>query len=114
MRILFVAARFPSPALVGYQVRALHQLRLLSQRHRITLLAFTVGRLRDHDRHVVAELCDEVHTVPIGRLDMARALLRGVGSERPLQTLLFETAPMRHALRELPCGSQGSRRSRAA
>jgi polysaccharide biosynthesis protein PslH len=101
MRILFVAARFPSPALVGYQVRALHQLRLLSQRHRITLLAFTVGRLDDRDRHAVAELCDEVHTVPIGRLDMARALLRGIGSERPLQTLLFETAPMRDALQAL-------------
>src|SRR5436305_1148006 len=25
MRILFVAARFPSPAFLGYQVRALHQ-----------------------------------------------------------------------------------------
>ncbi len=101
MRILFVAARFPSPALVGYQVRALHQLRLLSQHHRVTLLAFTSGLVRERDRRQVAALCDEVHTVRLSRVDMARALLRGLGSDRPLQALLFETAPMQHALRAL-------------
>lgn len=101
MRILFVAARFPYPALLGYQVRALHQLRLLSRRHRITLLSFTVGALRDADRRVVAELCDETVTVPLRRLDMVRALVRGATSDRPLQASLFETAPMREALRAL-------------
>ena len=101
MRILFVAARFPAPALVGYQVRALHQLRLLSRRHRVTLLAFTTSRVREHERRQVAELCDEVHTVPLSRLDMARSLARGLGSARPLQALLFETAPMQRALRGL-------------
>jgi sugar transferase (PEP-CTERM/EpsH1 system associated) len=101
MRILFVAARFPAPALVGYQVRALHQLRLLSRRHRVTLLAFTTGTVHEHERRQVAELCEEVHTVPLTRLDMARALVRGVGSTRPLQALLFETAPMQRVLRGL-------------
>jgi sugar transferase (PEP-CTERM/EpsH1 system associated) len=101
MRILFVAARFPYPALLGYQVRALHQLRLLSRRHRITLLSFGVGPLRAGDLRVVAEWCEEVVTVPLRRAGMLGGVLRGLASDRPLQTLLFETSDMHAALRSL-------------
>jgi polysaccharide biosynthesis protein PslH len=39
MKILFISARFPYPALSGDRVRAYNQLRLLSERHQITLLS---------------------------------------------------------------------------
>ena len=38
MRILFVAPELPVPARRGFQTRALHQLRYLSERHQLTLV----------------------------------------------------------------------------
>ena len=43
MRILFVAARHPSPPLRGDQVRAWNQVRVLSRRHQVTVVALERG-----------------------------------------------------------------------
>lgn len=97
-RILFVAARFPYPPLKGDQVRGYHQLRLLSRRHRITLLAFADRPVTAGERAHVAPFCEEILTVPLSRLDMAGALVRRAASSLPLQTLIYQTAAMRAAV----------------
>ncbi len=101
MKILFVAARFPSPARQGFQVRAYHQIRLLSARHRITLVAFATSTptLDAHDD--VARYCERVVTVPLTRGEMVAGLARGLLSNRPLQTALYETPAMRRAVAAL-------------
>jgi sugar transferase (PEP-CTERM/EpsH1 system associated) len=101
VRILFVAARFPSPARQGFQVRAHHQLRLLAPRHRITLVAFAPVEPSRAAHADLARHCEEIVTVPLGRTEMLTALARGVLSDRPLQTALYETPAMRNALEGL-------------
>ena len=101
MRILFVAARFPSPPRQGFQVRAAHQIRLLAPRHRITLVAFAPHEPSGPARDELARYCEDVVTVPVGRTEMVAALARGVLSDRPFQTALYETPAMRRAVAQI-------------
>jgi polysaccharide biosynthesis protein PslH len=100
MRILFVAAKFPYPPLRGYQVRAYHQLRLLSRSHQVTLVCFSANGL-PADRAVASRLCDEVIVVPHRTAGMISGLCGGVLAERPMQTALHETPAMRGAITRL-------------
>ena len=101
MRILFLAPRFPWPPLLGYQVRAYHQLRLLSARHEITLVCFTTEPPPEADRDAIAKFCHDVVMVPHTTAGMAAGLLRGVARARPVQAAVYETPAMRRACREL-------------
>ncbi len=101
MRILFVAARFPSPARQGFQVRAHHQIRLLAARHHVTLVAFAPHEPSAAARDDLGRHCEEIVTVPLGRAEMLAGLARGVLRDRPLQTALYETPAMRRAVQRL-------------
>jgi sugar transferase (PEP-CTERM/EpsH1 system associated) len=101
MRILFVAPRFPDPLLSGYQVRAFHQLRLLSRRHRISLVCFRSQRPDPQAYATVAGFCDEIHSVPLRPLDRLVGLVRGAVRGLPLQAAVFDTSSLRRKIREL-------------
>jgi sugar transferase (PEP-CTERM/EpsH1 system associated) len=106
MHILFIAPRFPCPALFGYQVRAYHQLRLLSLRHRITLLCLSPEPPPAPALEDVARFCDRIVIVPHRPLGQIAGLLRGLASPRPLQSALFDTPALRLALRRLLAGER--------
>ncbi|HEY6551744.1 MAG TPA: glycosyltransferase, partial [Vicinamibacteria bacterium] len=99
LRILFVTSRFPYPPLKGDQLRAWHQIRLLGERHRVTLAYLARGAAADHDR--LAGSCARIVAVPFGRAAMALGLLRGLFSPLPFQASLYRTSAMRAALRAL-------------
>jgi sugar transferase (PEP-CTERM/EpsH1 system associated) len=100
MKILFVCARFPYPPLKGDQVRAYHQLRLLSARHKITLLSFADGTETTEQRLRVASFCERVILVPLTRKEQLRAIASGALSDLPFQTLLYNTQAMKKAVRQ--------------
>jgi sugar transferase (PEP-CTERM/EpsH1 system associated) len=99
LRILFVTGRFPDPPLKGDQLRAFHQIRLLGQRHRVTLAYLARGEAAAHD--TLARSCERIVAVPFGPAAMAKGLLRGLFNGRPFQASLYDTAAMREALRRL-------------
>ena len=99
MRILFVVPRFPFPLRRGHQVRAFHQLRLLSERHRITLFAVSPGD-PPPEAAAVAPFCEEIVTAPLSPAGAAASALRGVFSSRPVQAAAFGGAALRRRLRE--------------
>ena len=101
MRILYVAARLPDALVRGYEVRAFHQLRVLARRHRVTLVAYTVGAPRAAALARLRELCAEIHTVPLGLAGMAAGVGHGLLSGRPLQTSIYDTPRMRHLIHRL-------------
>lgn len=98
MKILFLAARFPYPPLKGDQVRGYHQIRLLAERHTITLVSFAGGKQGADTRRAIEALGVEVITVPSNYLAMARGVSGGLLSPYPLQTLLYQSALMRRVL----------------
>ncbi|MEO8459298.1 MAG: glycosyltransferase [Dokdonella sp.] len=96
MRVLFITSRFPGDLRRGDQLRAYHQLRCLSARHAITLLAF------DHvgsDPALVRELeacCERVIMVDRKPAHMLVRLLGALGGSTPLQAAMY-ASPTLHA-----------------
>lgn len=98
VKILFVAGRFPYPPLTGDTARAYHQLRILSRRHRITLLAFTRQRLSSAVRDHVAPFCERIVPVALSPVRMAASAIGGLFTEQPIQAAIFESDAMRGAV----------------
>jgi sugar transferase (PEP-CTERM/EpsH1 system associated) len=94
VKILFVTSRFPHPPFRGDQVRAFHQIRLLSPRHAITLLSFREGASPE-SLSAVAALCKEVQVVELPAWRKAWNLARGLLTGRPVQVALYESPAMR-------------------
>lgn len=100
MNILFLAARFPYPPLKGDQLRAYHQLKSLSKRHRITLLCFAEQDVAPESMAEVEKYCEKLVVIRLRRPQMFYALFCGLATSYPLQTLLFRIGAMRAAVNQ--------------
>lgn len=101
MRILFLTARFPYPPLKGDQVRAYHQIRLLSRNHQLTLVSFADRSVGPEAYAQITPYCTQIVTVPQRRASAALGLAGGALSSLPFQALLYQSASMRKALADL-------------
>jgi sugar transferase (PEP-CTERM/EpsH1 system associated) len=106
LRILFLTGRFPWPLLRGDQLRAYHQLRLLTPRHRLTLVCFREAAVPPAGLDAVSALCERVVTVPLGEAAMAAGLARGAFSRLPFQVSLYRQSRMRRVLGEIAAGER--------
>lgn len=100
MRILFLTARFPLPAVRGDQVRAWGQLRELARRHRVSLICpATTGELSQHGGEL-ADVGLSVHAVPLDRGRYVTTFLKAPATRLPLQTVLFCSQSLLSAVAE--------------
>jgi polysaccharide biosynthesis protein PslH len=101
MRVLFVTNRFPGMLMRGDQLRAFQQIRLLAQRHAITLLSFGAP---EGDSQGEAELvagCERIIIAQRDSLGLAWRALRAMFSDMPLQVAAFDQVPGSARLHEL-------------
>jgi sugar transferase (PEP-CTERM/EpsH1 system associated) len=103
MKILYLAARFPQPPFKGDQMRAFHQLRLLSPRHRITLLSLAEEEVAPSALERVRNYCTDVILVPHTRSRAFLNLTLAPFSHYPLQTLLRRSRTFQRVLNRLLC-----------
>jgi polysaccharide biosynthesis protein PslH len=89
MHILFVASRLPYPPLQGDRLRAYHQLRLLSQRHTITLVAPLANAAEAEQRVHLDPYCAHIEFLPPQRSAGLWRVLAGWPSGLPWQTLYW-------------------------
>lgn len=87
-----MTSRFPYPIERGDKLRAYHQLRVLSERHEVSLVALSEGPVPPEDRRKVDELGITTHVVERSRLDTVRSTASGVLAGQPIQVGYF-TAP---------------------
>ena len=90
MKILFATPRFPYPLRRGHQVRAFHQIRLLSARHRVTLLSCASEPPSREALETLGGFCEEIVTVPISRWSAARHAAAAIFTRFPLQVAAFD------------------------
>src|SRR5687767_6305310 len=98
MKLMFLAPRLGQPQLLGYQVRAYHQLRLLARRHRVTLVCYEEAGAAASGLAQIAPWCQEIVTVPLQRSLAPWRVLRGLVEGSPLQVALYRTSAMRRAV----------------
>src|SRR6185295_18264182 len=102
LSILFVTARFPLPLLSGDRNRAFHQLRWLSQRHRVTLVTHADKHHTAAARARLEEYGVRVITMPFSRAGAALRIARAaLTSDLPLQTALYDSHEARETVRSL-------------
>jgi len=94
MRVLFLASRHPARATRGDQLRAYQHIRLLSQRHQITLVCVDDPALDAAARREMAGYCERVVTLPPRRWQMALRALAALPGRLPLQAAMQAAMPL--------------------
>jgi sugar transferase (PEP-CTERM/EpsH1 system associated) len=98
MRVLQFAPRICWPLDTGAKLRNYHLARVLSRQARVALLAFTDHELSSDS---LAELYDQVITVPRDSAYTPAKVVRGLLGRTPLTVLNYTTDSMKRALEEL-------------
>jgi polysaccharide biosynthesis protein PslH len=99
LRVLYLCHRVPYPPDKGEKIRAYHQIRALSERHRVSVLALCDGPVPD--LAPLEAMCERVEVFPLSRpASYARAAL-GAWRPRPLSLSFFESKEMAERVREL-------------
>ncbi|MBT9138511.1 MAG: N-acetyl-alpha-D-glucosaminyl L-malate synthase [Syntrophomonadaceae bacterium] len=90
MKILFVTPRFPYPPLKGDQVVPYHRLRILSQRHEITLFSLYEKEDELAGLDNLKPFCKAIHTVRLPQWrSVMNVALKGPFTSLPLQALYY-------------------------
>jgi sugar transferase (PEP-CTERM/EpsH1 system associated) len=100
MHVLFLASRHPARATRGDQLRAYQHIRLLSQRHRITLVCMDDPALDTEARREMADYCERVVVLTSNRWRMFAQALAALPGHLPLQMAMQEAMPLAAAARK--------------
>jgi sugar transferase (PEP-CTERM/EpsH1 system associated) len=98
VRILFVTPRFPYPPLKGDTLRTYHQIRALSQDHKITLLSMADAPVSREDYARVAALCEHVEVVRLPKWRGVLNMALGALGDEPLQVSYYRSDPFQEKL----------------
>lgn len=101
MKILFITNRFPYPPYQGDRLRAFHQLRILSQRHEVTLASPPPDREAEASIEAVRPLCFRMETAASPLWKQRFRLLQAPFSPLPLQTLYTYDPALEAVVRRL-------------
>jgi sugar transferase (PEP-CTERM/EpsH1 system associated) len=98
MNILFITARFPYPPLKGDQVVPYHRLRLLSKKHKVTLITFYQSNKELECLDKLKPFCQDILTVKLGKLRSFSNMFGGIFSKLPFQVIYFSSIKFRRTL----------------
>lgn len=84
-----MAARFPYPLEKGDKLRAYQQIRHLAVRHKITLIAGSVGDVPAEHAAKLEQWCERVEIVRLSRAGILKRLALGIAGDRPFQVSYF-------------------------
>jgi sugar transferase (PEP-CTERM/EpsH1 system associated) len=101
MRVLFVTSRCPYPPIQGDRARAYHQLRILAQHHRITLVTPVAGSRDRQSLQAVSSYCERIEAVPVSRWRGVLRLTRAPFVDMPSQTLFYFDPRSRRGVKQL-------------
>ncbi|HYG63923.1 MAG TPA: glycosyltransferase, partial [Thermoanaerobaculia bacterium] len=99
LRILYLCHRVPYPPDKGERIRAFHQIRALSRRHRVSL--FTLADSAVPDLRPLEEMCERVEVFNLNRPAAYLRSALSVWRRRPLTLSFFESAELKTRLQAL-------------
>lgn len=99
MKILFVTPRFPYPLLRGDQFIPYHRLRILSQRHELTLLTLYHSAWELENIDQISHYCKAIYTVHLPKWQSLINVGKGLfTSELPLQACYYSSSRFQQQL----------------
>ena len=89
MKILFLVSRVPYPLEKGDKLRAFNHLKLLSEKHEITLVALNDTELHPEAEQVLSHYCKRLHILDISFTLRLLGLITSVFNGKPFSTGYF-------------------------
>jgi polysaccharide biosynthesis protein PslH len=88
-KILFITSRFPYPLNKGDKLRVFYQLKYLSEKNEIHLIAIDEKAVQEEDLRAVSQFCTSVHVMELPFYKRIPQLLRSPFKGIPLQVAYF-------------------------
>lgn len=101
MKLLAITPRFPFPLEKGDKLRAYHQLRALSERHEVVLVALSEHPVPPEHLRELQSFCSSVHVVTRSRATTVGSVLRAAWDGTPLQVGYFRSAAALRSVRTI-------------
>lgn len=89
MKIVILTSRFPYPLEKGDKLRIYHQIKELSQKHDITLIALCEQIVENTYIRHMQQYCEHIYLFPLQKWRIAFNLIRGFFNRLPLQVAYF-------------------------
>jgi polysaccharide biosynthesis protein PslH len=101
MKLVIFTSRFPFPLNKGDKLRIFHQIRELSKRHDICLLAVNNGEVTEAQLAEVRPYCKEMHVFPLSKIDIGLNVLRAFAKGIPFQAGVFYKPSFHAQMRDI-------------
>lgn len=101
MKLLVILPRFPYPTEKGDKLRAFHQLRILSQQHRIILCAISHQPVSRKQLDAVKPYCSEIHVIRQRKIQVVWNLFRALFCGWPFQTGYYYSAKASNKIKKI-------------
>ena len=101
MNLLFLTSRLPYPPFQGDRLKIYHILRILSRKHQITLLSFTLDTEEDNLAKELAPFCQRIETIILPKTQSYQNLLPGIFSNKPFQVSYYHSSAFQQKLTQI-------------
>lgn len=101
MNILFLTSRVPCRPIGGIQLRVFNFIRVLSRRHKITLISLADRRVPPGELQELKRYTHRIEIIELPRLQSYWNSVKGLFSAKPLQIHYYESPVLRQRLRNL-------------
>ncbi|MEO1383184.1 MAG: glycosyltransferase [Bacteroidota bacterium] len=101
MKLCVLTSRFPYPIEKGDKLRIYHQLRMLSQKHQITLIALTDQPVAEEDLRHMQAFVEEIHLFSIKKWSLPFFLAKAYLKGDPLQVAYFYRPKIHQKIRRI-------------
>jgi sugar transferase (PEP-CTERM/EpsH1 system associated) len=101
MKVLVILSRVPYPLEKGDKLRAYHQIRELSKKHQVILLALNDQALDPDALPELKKYCQSISIVPFSKLTIIKNLMRAFFTGMPMQVGYFTFAQAQRKVDEL-------------
>ena len=101
MKILFITSRVPWPLEKGDKLRAFNHLKLLSEKHEVTLIALNETKIHPDADQVLSRYCKEFHVFEIPFVVRVVGLFSALFNGKPFSTAYFHDRLVHSAINEI-------------
>ncbi len=100
-KLVVLTSRFPYPLEKGDKLRMYYQIKALSKKYEITLIALSEHSVQTADLQHLQSFCEQIHLFRLHSYQIFFNLVRGIFSALPLQVSYFYSPSVRRKIQKL-------------
>ena len=101
MKIVVILSRFPYPLEKGDKLRAYHQIRELSRKHEIFLIAVSDRIISSEEEQELEKYCSKIFIFPLKKSEIVINVIKALIGGKPLQTGFFYSGKIKREINHI-------------